>query len=57
MYLNLSSKDLERFLMLHKTMPIESDLNNRVLIRGILVYYCNVVRIRETVLQSLFKSL
>ena len=44
--MNNSSEDLERFLMLHGTMPVESDPDVRVLIRGVLVGTYDAVRRR-----------
>lgn len=56
-HVNTSSKDLERSLMLPITMPVENDSDIGVLIRGILVGIYDTVRMRETVLQSIFETL
>lgn len=53
--MNNSSEDFERFLMLHRTMPVESDPDIQVLIRGVLVGTFDAVRRREMVLQSLLE--
>lgn len=55
--MDILSKDLERFLMLNRTMPVQSDPDIRVLILGVLVGTYDAVRRRETVPQSLFETL